>query len=87
MIHCLFSVYDSKVGAFMTPFFMRSKNEAIRSFTDIVNDGKSSIGMHPEDFCLFYHGTFSDEEGDFVSPTAPESLGNGVNFKRSLEPA
>lgn len=87
MLHSLFCVFDSKVGAFMSPFFMRSKNEAIRSFIDVVNDGKSSISLHPEDYSLFFCGVFDDEDANFTVPDAIESLGNGINFVRSVEPA
>lgn len=86
MLLNLFSVFDSKVGFYMSPFFMRSKGEAIRAFIDIVNDGKSAFSMHPEDYTLFHLGTFDECTGEVTSGVA-ESLGNGINFYRSSEPA
>lgn len=59
----IISVWDSKIGAYLNPFFVASTGEAIRSFTDLVNDGKSQIALHPSDYSLYVHGTFDDDTG------------------------
>lgn len=61
----LFSVYDKAVKAFMQPFFSRSRGEAIRSFTDAVNDEKSNFRRHSMDFVLYALGEFDDNSGLF----------------------
>jgi len=53
MIMKMFSCYDSKAEAYMQPFFMNAKGQALRAFADLVNDGQSQFSKHPEDFVLF----------------------------------
>ena len=84
MINKVFAVKDIKVGAFMAPFFMRSKGEAIRAFTDFANDGQSMPSKHPEDFCLYEIGTWDDDTGSLVS-IPMESLGLAADFVRSKD--
>lgn len=76
----VFAVYDSKAGFYKTPFIMRSKGEALRGFTDVVNDEKTEIGRHPGDFTLFHLGSFDDENGKYLNNETPVSLGVAVEF-------
>lgn len=75
-----FTVYDSKVEAYLRPFFMHTDAEAIRAFKDTVNDGQSPFCKHPEDFTLFAIGHFDESDGHLAS-TVPVSLGLAMNFK------
>lgn len=59
------AVYDKAVGAFLTPFFTRSKGEALRSFTEACNDPKVPFGKNAGDFTLFGLGEFDDGSGLF----------------------
>lgn len=54
------AVYDAAVKAFATPFFVRSKGEAVRSFGDACTDPKIELGKHPDDFTLHYIGNWDD---------------------------
>lgn len=74
MILRIFTVYDAAVNAFMTPFFARSKGEAIRSFTQAVNDEKSQFNANPSDYGLWYLGDFDDDSGSVTPPNAPEKV-------------
>lgn len=78
----MFSVYDSKVEAWMPPFFMRSKGEALRAWSQTVNDGQSAMSHHPADFSLMEIGNFDDENGKVLGHTVPVSLGTGLEFKK-----
>lgn len=78
-----FSVYDSKAECFKNPFPMRTKNEAIRAFSDVSNDQQTEIGKHPEDFTLFYLGSYDELTGKFCNESTPEPLGLAINFKKS----
>jgi len=69
----LMSVFDSKVGAFSTPFSVKTRGEAIRSFTDACNDDKMPFKQHPADYRLFWIGQFDDETGA-LSGVPPEPL-------------
>jgi len=71
----IFAVYDSKVGAYMAPFFMSSRGQAIRAFCDTAEDPNSQLGKHPEDFTLFHLGEYDDQSASFSIGSTPISLG------------
>lgn len=81
MILKIYTVYDSKVEAYLRPFFMQSRGEAIRAFTDAVNDQNTQFNKHPEDFTLFELGMYDDQNGGIEMHTAKVSLGTAVEFK------
>lgn len=54
------SCYDKATDAYMRPFFMMTRGQAIRAFTDEVNHPESDVGKHPEDYALFQVGTWVD---------------------------
>ncbi len=58
-----YSIYDTASGLYSRPFFTPSDAEAIRSFSDIVQDAEHPIGRHPEDYTLFRLGRFDDTTG------------------------
>lgn len=78
----VYSVFDSKVGAFMHPFFMRSRGEALRGWIDAVNDPQTQFNKHPEDFSLMELGEYDERTGKFANEITPVSLGVGVEFIR-----
>lgn len=84
MKYTIVSIYDQGVGAFGRPAFVRSKGEAVRSFTDEVQrTGSDQLGnqmaQHPQDFQLFYVGSFDDDKGKFVDvPEMPEKLADAL---------
>jgi len=80
MLTQIFSVYDSKAEAYMQPFFFQGKGQAVRSFSDLVNDNSTLCGKHPQDFTLFHIGEFDDATGN-VSSSVHTSLGTGQEFK------
>lgn len=66
----LFSVMDTKVGAFAAPFCCRTKGEAIRSFTEAKRDAQSMISKYPADYRLYHIGEFDEGQG-IIQPIAP----------------
>lgn len=88
MILKIFSVYDCKVGAYMTPIFARSTGEAIRSFTEAANDSGSQFCKYAEDFTLFEVGAWSDDKCAFVLKETPVSLGKAIEFiRKEVDPS
>lgn len=81
MIYEVYSVFDSKVGCYLSPFFMRSKGEAMRAMMNELENDKSNISKYPEDFVLFKIGTYDESVGKLESVT-PESIGVAIEFKR-----
>lgn len=66
MIKQIFSVCDNKSGVFSNPFTSVNQDTAIRDFAYEVNQGKSEINRYPEDFALYYLGSFDDMTGNVV---------------------
>lgn len=74
----MFSIYDSKMEAYGTPFFMPKQQMAIRAFSDIARDEKTNVNKHREDFTLFEIGEYDDSNAVVVSCTPPINLGHAV---------
>ncbi len=60
MIHKVFTIYDSKSEAYLQPFFLLTRGQAVRAIRDCVSDRDHQFGRHPEDYTLFELGTFDD---------------------------
>lgn len=73
MISNVFAVFDTKVGAFMQPFFSNNQQTAMRAFTDAAMDPSTTLSKHPEDYHLYHLGSFNDETGE-LSSIRPVSL-------------
>lgn len=80
----IFAVRDRMTVSFMTPFFVRHKGEAERQFKDAINDPKTAIARHPEDYDLFELGSFDDGAGLF-EVRVPEQVSVGKNVVRASD--
>lgn len=65
MKHKVFSVFDSKAGAFLPPFLLPEVAVAQRAFRDCVGDSSHAFGRHPEDYTLIQLAVFDDASGQF----------------------
>lgn len=87
----VFGVYDQKVNAFMQPFTMESEGQALRAFSDHVNNPESIWCRHPKDFTLYCLGTFDESSGEFVNErsfvveASTVKIENGVDVHPDLE--
>lgn len=81
----IYAIYDSKVNSYGTPFFLRTKGEALRGWIDAINDPRqeTDLAKHPEDFTLMELGEYDETSGVFENHTAPISLGVGLEFKKN----
>lgn len=61
----LFSVYDSKTNTFSAPFGSPTTPAAVRTFHEMARDSQSFIGKWPEDYTLFFLGSFEDSTAGF----------------------
>lgn len=61
----VFSVYDKAVKAYLQPFYARARGEALRSFTQAVNDRQHNFNKHAADYLLVQLGSFDDVVGMF----------------------
>lgn len=76
----VYSVFDSKVGSFMQPFFAMADGQAVRSFSDLAMDGQSGCSKHPGDFELHFIGEFDDESGELLQVEKPRYLARALDF-------
>lgn len=80
MIMLVFTVRDEKVGAFMPPFFARSRGEAVRSFMQVFDDKEHAFARSPGDYVLYALGSFDDNSG-LIDSREPERLMGGLEVK------
>lgn len=83
----VFTCYDSKAEAYLQPFLMPSKGEAIRAFTATANDDKSNIGKYPADFTLFHIGEYDDQTGTLTNYEIKNNLGCAIEYKKNDVPS
>lgn len=79
MIHSVIAVRDDAVGAFQIPFFTRSTAEAVRGFTDAVNNPETPFYKHSKDYTLWLLAHFDDNTGAFNLPDTPELIVHAMN--------
>lgn len=82
----MFSVYDVKARAFAQPFYFAEKGQAIRAFISAVNDDKTMLSKYPEDYMLYFIGTFDDSTAELTFNNPVELLGTAKEFKQEPEP-
>lgn len=70
-----FAVYDVKAEAFLPPFFMANKGQAIRAFGDACSDSGHAFFKHASDYTLFEIGEFDDSLGQLINHDANIPLG------------
>lgn len=74
MIKQMFSIRDAKGEVFHPPFFKNTLGEAERDFREVANDPKSNLQKYPEDFDLYYLGTYDDLTGTFQPLETPKHI-------------
>lgn len=78
----IFTIYDSKAEAFISPFYERSTGLAIRAFEDACNTPEHQFNKYPEDYTLFELGEFNELTAGFELKDSPQSLGLAMLFIR-----
>lgn len=76
----IFTVYDSKAGCYLQPFFALTRGHALRMFQNAVNDAGHDFYKYSEDFTLFAVGEFHQVDGKFELRNM-ESLGTALQYK------
>lgn len=61
----LYSVYDKAAGAYSNPLYQPNDALAIRSFQYACTQTDSNLYTHPQDFQLYYVGTFNSNTGEY----------------------
>lgn len=81
--HKVFSVYDSKMGCYARPFHTKTLGEAMRSWSDFVNERGTAANNHPEDFTLFELAEFDEDTGLFIPHNTPIARGKALELHKA----
>jgi len=76
----LVSLYDRATEAYAPVMTVNTRNEAIRSFRQAVNDPQTPIHNNPTDYELYVVGQFNDQNGEIEAST-PELIARAEDFK------
>lgn len=72
MVTKIFSIFDQKAKCHLPPFFLHESGQAVRAFSDCVNDPNHNFGKHPEDYTLVAIGEFDDIDGHILAYNHPQ---------------
>lgn len=80
------SVYDSGADAWLTPFYSRNVNTAMRRVVMVMQENPNHEWcLFPDQFTLFELGTFNPEDCSEVNFEARRSLGTMVEISRQFQ--
>lgn len=85
MILEVYSIRDAKTNQFAFPWAARARGEALRIFEGVVNDERTFINKYPEDYDLYFHGHFDDNDGKFQLEHSPVHIKKAVELKKLAE--
>lgn len=80
MLQKIFVIRDARAEVYLMPHFVRARGEAIRSFADAVNDDKTQLSKHPEDFMLFEVGEYDDNTGVITPHEQPVAIAKAIDL-------
>lgn len=86
MRQLMFSVFDVKAEVFGHPFFMGNTAEAVRAFRDLVEDERSTVHKHPEDYKLCRVASWDNSTGVLVPESPVVTIGFGSEFVHAEVP-
>lgn len=75
MVLKMFTIYDSKLKAYMPPLYYRNSGEALRAVTMSLEKSDHPFAKFPGDYTLFEIGQFDDETGAIDQLSTPHSHG------------
>lgn len=76
----IYTIYDSKAEAYMSPWFVDKDGQALREFQDVIRNQESPFSKHPEDYTLFKIGTYDPNTAKLSSLDTPVSMGVGIEY-------
>jgi len=80
----IFSIYDSKAAAYLTPFFLPRTEMAIRAFVGCLKESDHQFAKHPEDFTLFQVGSFDPNTAKFTDLKESVTVITGLAAQKPL---
>lgn len=82
----IFTIFDKKALVHLSPFYLHTKGEALRTLDDLVNDVQSRVNKHPSDYQLFKIGEWDDLTGVTDSLPNPEFIEEASNYVKKGSP-
>lgn len=79
----VYSLFDKKANAYLTPVYFNEVGEASRMLATVVQTADNNISRYPEDFSLYQLGTFDQESGKLESLKQPLFVANAVEYKQT----
>lgn len=83
MKYKVFSIYDVKAKTFSPPFVCPHTGQALRDFSDLVQDPKTRIAAHPEDYNLQCLGEYDDCSGKISGLAQPEFIEPAMSYVKA----
>lgn len=77
----IYTIYDSKAEAYLTPFFTDTDATAVRIFTSATTDEQHHFHKYAEDYTLFAIGEWDEKAGEIIPEMAPRSIVNAITIK------
>ncbi len=80
MTNKIFTVYDSKAEAYITPYFSPTTATAIRAFTAAAQQEGHDFHKWAGDYTLFEIGTWDDQTAEIIRLKADINLGTAITY-------
>lgn len=79
----IYGVYDEKAKSYLDPFYFGHDGEALRKFSDVIQNDQSPIAKHPGDYSMYKLGKFDSNSGHITADQNPQFLAKALDFVKS----
>lgn len=80
----VYSLFDKKANAYLTPVYFSNAAEANRMLQTVVQTSDNNISRYPEDFVLYQLGEYDNSSGRFTSLDTPLFVSNATSYKKPV---
>jgi len=85
MKHLMMTIYDSKINAYLPPFYCQTQGHAERMFEQSANTEGHAFNTHSGDFTMFEIGVFDDSDASIKLHPTKLNLGLATEHKRTAK--
>lgn len=87
MLHKMFSIKDAAAEIYHPPFFKGTHGEAERDFKILVDDKQSTLHKFPQQYDLYYLGTYDTNTGKMETLDTPQHVVKASDIRDSGHPS
>lgn len=80
----IYTVFDSKAGAYTQPFFLPTNGMAERAISNALMDPNHDFSRHTEDYTLHTIGTYEDTTGA-ITPCMPHLVATLLELRSKIQ--